>query len=134
MKLLSTAVRLLCLATSVAAASASAKFNKYSALARSGSVELTDSSYEDLIAKPRDFFTAVILTARDARFGCALCREFEPEWTVIARSWNKGSKPDDVHVIFGTLDFSVGQNTFQKVRIVVGSEFGDFLLMWALGR
>ena len=91
------------------------KFERYRSLSRSAPIELTDSSYEDITSKPRDYHVAVLLTAADARYGCILCREFQPEWELIARSWNKGSKPDGLQMLFGTLDFSDGKGTFQKV-------------------
>ena len=58
---------------------------------------------------------AIVLTATEARFGCLLCREVQPEWDLIAQSWNKGPKPDEMKLLFGTLDFFNGKGTFQKV-------------------
>ncbi|PKY02898.1 oligosaccharyl transferase subunit [Aspergillus campestris IBT 28561] len=92
-------------------------FAKYEALSRSGPIDLDDSSYDELTSKPRDYHVAVILTAVDPRFGCVLCREFQPEWELIAKSWNKGSKSDDMKLLFGTLDFTDGRNTFQKLML-----------------
>ncbi|XHG06378.1 hypothetical protein AWENTII_009577 [Aspergillus wentii] len=93
------------------------KFERYHSISRSTPIELDDSSYEDLTSKPRDYYAAVVLTATEARFGCILCREFEPEWDLIARSWNKGLKPDGLKLLFGTLDFSNGKGTFQKLML-----------------
>jgi oligosaccharyltransferase complex subunit gamma len=93
------------------------KFERYQSISRLAPLQLDDSSYDDLIAKPRDYYAAVILTAMEARFGCTLCRDFQPEFDLIARSWNKGNKPDDLKLLFGTLDFTNGKNTFQKVCI-----------------
>jgi len=97
------------------------KFAKYQSLSRSGPVDLDSASYEDLTSAPRDYYAAVILTATDSRFGCLLCRDFEPEWNLIARSWNKGPKQDDLKVVFGTLDFDNGKAVFQKVGTVAQS-------------
>jgi oligosaccharyltransferase complex subunit gamma len=91
------------------------KFARYQSLSRSGPVDLDSAAYEDLTSTPRDYYAVVILTATDSRFGCLLCRDFEPEWDLIARSWNKGSKQDDLKVVFGTLDFDNGKAVFQKV-------------------
>jgi oligosaccharyltransferase complex subunit gamma len=91
------------------------KFERYQSLSRSTPIDLDDSSYGDLTSKTRDYHVAVLLTAADARYGCVLCREFQPEWELIARSWNKGPKPDDLKLLFTTLDFSNGKATFQKV-------------------
>lgn len=91
------------------------KFQRYQSISRSSPIDLDDSLYDDLTSKPRDYHVAIVLTATEARFGCLLCREVQPEWDLIAQSWNKGSKPDEMKLLFGTLDFSNGKGTFQKV-------------------
>ncbi|KAF3401572.1 Magnesium transporter protein 1 [Penicillium rolfsii] len=101
----------------LAAKPAQDTFQKYQSLSRSGPVELNNAAYEELTNAPRDYYTAVILTAMDARYGCAMCREFDPEWTLIAKSWNKGNKPDDLKLVFGTLDFDQGKAVFQKLML-----------------
>lgn len=78
-------------------------------------IELDDSSYDKITSTPRDYHVAILLTALDARYGCSQCRSFQSEWDLIAHSWNKGIKPDGIKLAFGTLDFSNGRNTFQKV-------------------
>ncbi|THC90818.1 hypothetical protein EYZ11_009721 [Aspergillus tanneri] len=93
------------------------KFEKYQSLSRFRPLDLDDSTYEDLTSQPRDYYVAVILTATDVRYGCSLCREFQPEWELIARSWNKGSEPDGLKLLFGSLDFSNGKATFQKLML-----------------
>lgn len=77
-------------------------------------IELDDPAYDDITAQPRDYHLVVLLTALEARYGCELCREFRPEWDVIVNSWNKGDQ-GDTKLVFGTLDFAQGRNTFQKV-------------------
>lgn len=94
---------------------ASDRFNKYQRLSPSAPVELEDSSYDDLTSTPRDYHVTVLLTATDARYGCILCRDFQPEWELIARSWSRGSGPETPKMLFGTLDFNNGKSTFQKV-------------------
>ncbi|KAE8348093.1 oligosaccharyl transferase subunit [Aspergillus coremiiformis] len=93
------------------------KFERYQSLSRSTPIDLDDSLYEDLTSKPRNYHVAVLLTASEARYGCILCREFQPEWEIIARSWNKGPKPDGLRMLFTTLDFSNGKATFQKLML-----------------
>jgi hypothetical protein len=119
MKLWTALFFLFSVVCSVLSASTPDKFAKYQSLSRSGPVDLDSASYEDLTSTPRDYYAVVILTATDSRFGCLLCRDFEPEWDLIARSWNKGPKQDELKVIFGTLDFDNGKAVFQKVGIVV---------------
>ncbi|KAJ5339087.1 hypothetical protein N7452_005815 [Penicillium brevicompactum] len=117
MKLWAALLPLLSVVCGVLSASTPDKFATYQSLSRSGPVDLDSSSYDDLTSAPRDYYSVVILTATDARFGCLLCRDFEPEWDLIARSWNKGPKPDDLKVVFGTLDFDNGKAVFQKLML-----------------
>ena len=83
----------------------------------SGPLKLDEKVYDDLTATPRNYSAAILLTAREDRFGCQLCREFQPEWEVIAKSWAKGDKPGDSRVVFGTLDFADGKGPFQKMQL-----------------
>jgi len=84
-------------------------------LSVSGPVKLDDATYADLTKAPRDYSIAVLLTALDARFGCGLCNEFQPEWELLGRTWAKGDKKQESRLVFGTLDFADGKNTFQSV-------------------
>ncbi|KAK3395271.1 hypothetical protein B0H63DRAFT_408684 [Podospora didyma] len=83
----------------------------------SAPVKLSDGSYRDLTATPRDYTSAVLLTAMDARFGCQLCREFQPEWDLLSRSWIKGDKAAASRVVFATLDFADGRDTFMSLSL-----------------
>lgn len=78
-------------------------------------VKLNDKSYNDLTKSPRDYSVAVLLTALEARFGCNLCNEFQPEWELLGKQWSKGDKEGNGRLVFGTLDFLDGKNTFQSV-------------------
>lgn len=78
-------------------------------------IQLDDASYGKMTKAPRDYAVAVLLTALDARFGCALCHEFQPEWDLLAKTWTKGDKEGESRLVFGTLDFMDGKNTFQSV-------------------
>ena len=115
--------------TTTAAASAAKKtpqerFQLYHAKALSSSpVKLLDASYRELTATPRDYAVAVLLTAMDARYGCQLCREFQPEWELLARSWTGGDRKGESRVVFGTLDFGDGRDVFMSVgtpHIILG--------------
>jgi hypothetical protein len=79
-------------------------------------LKLDDNSYNSLTKAPRDYSVAVLLTALETRFGCQLCRDFQPEWDVLGKSWTKGDKEAKGRLLFGTLDFTDGKNTFQSVR------------------
>lgn len=78
--------------------------------------KLDDSLYDELTATPRNYSTVVLLTALEARFGCQMCRDVQPEWELLAKSWVRGDKTGASRVLYGTLDFSSGKGTFQKVR------------------
>lgn len=78
-------------------------------------LKLDDTLYGKLTSAPRDYTVAVLLTALESRFGCQLCREFQPEWELLSKSWIKGDKKGESRLIYGTLDFTDGKNTFQSV-------------------
>ena len=99
------------------------RFEKYhSRFQSSAPIKLDDSSYEDLTTLPRDYATVVLLTALEARFGCNICRDFQPEWELISKSWAKGDRKGESRVVYGTLDFVDGKASFQKVC------YGDHVL------
>ncbi|KAI9799417.1 MAG: hypothetical protein M1825_004517 [Sarcosagium campestre] len=80
-------------------------------------LKVTDAVYEGLTAGPRDYSVVLLLTAMDARFGCQLCREVHPDWTLIARSWAKGGSAEAARAIFGTVDFSEAKNIFSTLNL-----------------
>lgn len=85
----------------------------------SAPIKLADHSYKSLTSTPRDYSVAVLLTALETRFGCQLCREFQPEWELLAKSWTKGDKAGESRLVFGTLDFADGKDTFMSVSCLV---------------
>ncbi len=94
------------------------RFQSYHAKALASSpIKLADASYRDLTSTPRDYTVAVLLTALDPRYGCQLCREFGPEWELLARSWTGGDKKGESRVVFGTLDFADGRDVFMSVSL-----------------
>ena len=78
-------------------------------------IGIDDSGYDQVTSAPRDYSVAVLLTALEDKFGCKLCRDFQPEWNVIAKSWQQGDKKGECRTLFATLDFSNGRATFMKV-------------------
>jgi oligosaccharyltransferase complex subunit gamma len=137
MLFLSYLTALLCTAGAAFAAKPKVdKFERFQSLSHGGAIDLNDKTYNEITAAPRDYFTAVLLTAMDSRFGCVLCREFQPEWDIIARSWNKG-QVEDINLVFGTLDFTDGKETFKNVSekpqtpSVVGSNKLQLMLQTA---
>ena len=93
-------------------------FENYHARSQSSApLRLDDASYDELTATPRNHSVVVLLTALEARFGCQLCRDFQPEWDLLGKSWAKGDRRGDSRILLGTLDFADGKGTFQKVLI-----------------
>jgi len=94
------------------------KFQQYHTKALASTpLKLDDAIYAKLTTAPRDYSVAVLLTALESRFGCVLCRDFQPEWDLLSKSWTKGDKKGESRLIYGTLDFSDGKNTFQSLGL-----------------
>lgn len=104
------------------------RFNDFRAQSSSSPLTLDDPKYAQLTKAPRDYSVAVLLTAMGARFGCQLCREFQPEWELLAKSWSKGDRKGESRLLYGTLDFEDGKNTFQSVcRLAMMRNYTDNL-------
>lgn len=120
MKLFNSIVSLLLPVAALAAKAASSNgdaFASYHAKSLSSSpIKLDDATFTDLTRLPRNHTSAVLLTALDPRVGCQLCREFAPEWDLLAKSWIRGDRSGESRLVFGTLDFQDGRQTFQSVR------------------
>ncbi|TQV93888.1 hypothetical protein V2A60_003953 [Cordyceps javanica] len=94
------------------------RFNEFHQLSNSSpSLQLKETSYKSLTSSPRDYSAIVLLTALDARFGCQLCREFQPEWDILAKSWLKGDKAGESRLLFGSLDFEKGRDVFASLGL-----------------
>ena len=94
-------------------------FENYHAKSQSSApLRLDDASYDELTASPRNHSVLVLLTALEARFGCQLCRDFQPEWDLLGKSWAKGDRHGQSRILLGTLDFADGKGIFQKVFLV----------------
>ncbi|KAK4099991.1 hypothetical protein N658DRAFT_497718 [Parathielavia hyrcaniae] len=94
------------------------RFRHYHSKALSSApIKLLDASYRELTSAPRDYSVAVLLTAMDSRYGCQLCREFQPEWELLARSWTGGDKKGESRTVFGTLDFGDGREIFMSLGL-----------------
>lgn len=120
MKFFQTVTAFLLPLTALAAKKTSGdKFSDYRSqqLSAAAPLKLDDNEYAKLTASPRDYGVAVLLTALEARFGCAICHEFQPEWDLLGKSWTKGDKKQESKLVFGTLDFVNGQRTFQSLML-----------------
>ncbi|KAJ9156003.1 Magnesium transporter protein 1 [Pleurostoma richardsiae] len=94
------------------------RFDDFHAKSRSATpIKIDDASYKKLTATPRDYSSGILLTAMDPRFGCQLCREFQPEWELLSKSWMKGDRKGESRMIFATLDFNDGRETFMSMGL-----------------
>ncbi|KAM0668444.1 hypothetical protein ACQRIU_002006 [Beauveria bassiana] len=94
------------------------RFNEFHQLSKSSpSLHLKETAYKSFTSYPRNYSAAVLLTALDARFGCQLCREFQPEWDLLAKSWHKGDKTGESRLLFGSLDFENGKDVFASLGL-----------------
>ena len=105
-------------AFSTAQTPSSERFSAHHAsqLSNAAPIKLDDASYAELTKAPRDYAVAVLLTALEARYQCGICREFQPEWDLLGKTWTKGDKEGESRLVFGTLDVKDGGRTFQAVR------------------
>lgn len=118
MKLLTLAVTgLSCLGALAAKSKTTDQFKKFHVKSRTtnGPVSLDDASFKQFTATPRNHTAAVLLTALETRFGCEMCQKFQPDWIILAKSWLRGDKEGSSRLLFGTLDFIDGRQTFQSV-------------------
>jgi len=104
----------------VAVAAVEDKLVKYSQLAASepkaGLITLTNDLYSEIVAAPRNYTAVVLLTALNPKFGCVLCRELHPEYELLAKSW-LGQHKDSDGLLFASLDFGAGRETFMKLGL-----------------
>lgn len=92
------------------------RFTEFHTKSLSGApIKLDDAGYRSLTSTPRDYTAAIVLTALDPRYACQLCREFQPEWDLLSKSWVKGDKKGESRLILASLDFDVGKDIFMSV-------------------
>ena len=84
----------------------------------SAPVEIDEQGYNDLTTGQRDYSVAVLLTARHAKYACQICRDFDADWSIIGRSWQKGDRKGESRVLLTTVDFDTARNVFMKVTPV----------------
>ncbi|GJJ77435.1 oligosaccharyltransferase complex subunit gamma [Entomortierella parvispora] len=77
-----------------------------------GVIELDSSSFEEVLSMPRNYSIVVLFTAISPEFQCVPCKNFDPEYKLVASGWSK--MKDKSQLLFGSLDFKVGQAVFQK--------------------
>jgi oligosaccharyltransferase complex subunit gamma len=53
----------------------------------------------------------------DPRRGCLPCKEFNPSWTAVARSWSRVPQEQRDQHFFASLDFDDGPTIFQRLGL-----------------
>ncbi|CAK5277409.1 unnamed protein product, partial [Mycena citricolor] len=93
---------------------------KLSALAAAGGgvIKLDGPSFELLTSPTRDWSASIHFTALDPRRRCSPCREFNPSWIDVAKSWRKVPQETRDDHFFATLDFDDGQTVFQQLGLM----------------
>ncbi|KAI8577833.1 hypothetical protein K450DRAFT_250248 [Umbelopsis ramanniana AG] len=81
-----------------------------------GTAKLDSQSFVKSLESPRDYAMVVLLTALGDKFKCTPCKEFDPEFRLVASSYHKKNEKTDL--FFGHLDFEDGQSIFQQMNIM----------------
>ncbi|KAF9396030.1 oligosaccharyl transferase subunit ost3/OST6 [Podila verticillata] len=76
-----------------------------------GVIELDSTTFDEVMATPRNYSIVVLFTAISPEFQCVPCKNFDPEYRMVAAGW---SKLPTKSLFFGVLDFKLGQAVFQK--------------------
>ncbi|KAI8099899.1 uncharacterized protein BX664DRAFT_377543 [Halteromyces radiatus] len=94
-----------------------AKTKKLIQLAKenNGVVKLDSNAYFKYTQGKREYGMVILLTALGDQFRCVPCREFDPEYKLVASSFRKGKEPNKV--FFGHLDFQDGQAVYQQLAL-----------------
>ncbi|ORZ18679.1 hypothetical protein BCR42DRAFT_411396 [Absidia repens] len=80
-----------------------------------GVVKMDSNAYFQYTQGKRDYGLVVLLTALGDQIRCVPCREFDPEYKLVASSVHKSKHSDQV--FFGHLDFQDGQAVYQQLAI-----------------
>uniref|UniRef100_A0A1D1Z6I9 Magnesium transporter protein 1 n=1 Tax=Anthurium amnicola TaxID=1678845 RepID=A0A1D1Z6I9_9ARAE len=81
-----------------------------------GVVELNSNLYDEVTSKPRNYSIIILLTALDPAINCVPCKDFDPEFRLVARSWlGSGNIPSRIY--FGVLDFKNGREVYTKLNL-----------------
>ena len=102
------------------------KWTDVASRSSSNVIRLDENSFDQLIPTERNYTVVgilpfcsvadvqVTLTAMGGQYQCLLCREFDPEFAIVAKSWRK-AHPDSDAVFFAKLDLGEGRSVFVKV-------------------
>ncbi|CAG8438458.1 1850_t:CDS:2 [Funneliformis mosseae] len=81
-----------------------------------GVVELDSNLYDEFVSAPRNYSIAILLTALEPQINCVPCKEFDPEFRLVANSW-LWSGNDPSRLYFGILDFKNGREIYARLNL-----------------
>lgn len=83
-----------------------------------GVIKLDPALYDVITAPDREWNAVVHLTAMGDQFKCGPCRQFNPSFNAVAKSWHSKAPADKKNtVFFATLDFADGKDVFSKLGL-----------------
>ncbi|TDL27489.1 oligosaccharyl transferase subunit OST3/OST6 family [Rickenella mellea] len=88
------------------------------AAANNGVIKLDSRSWDLLTTSKRNWSATVQYTALDKNMKCTPCREFDPTFNTVAKTWMSVSKENRDQHFFATLDYKDGPDVFKKLSIV----------------
>ncbi|ELU44586.1 oligosaccharyl transferase subunit OST3/OST6 family [Rhizoctonia solani AG-1 IA] len=93
-----------------------------------GVIKLDSELYDVITAKDREWSVVVQLTAMGDQFKCEPCRQFNPNFNAVAKSWDSKVPADkrDTH-FFATLDFADGRDVFARASTCLGLQSAPFV-------
>lgn len=89
-------------------------------------IAVTNDNYEAILNGPRDYHLLLLLTSEAPQINCVLCREFVPDYNLVATSWFKDHpkgvpQTDDASqgadVYFLTSEFVESRNLFDLFQL-----------------
>ena len=75
------------------------------------------ADYDLIVAPPRNYSVAVLLTAVNSGVNCVPCQKFQPIYENLAKGWSKAANNKDEldSLIFSAIEFKDGKEIFQRV-------------------
>lgn len=90
---------------------------------KSGIISVNDENFEKVLYGPRDYHLIHFMTSDSPQINCVLCRQFEPDFKLVANSFAKsfpggeGLGPDQKNVYFLHSEFADSRNLFQLMNL-----------------
>ncbi|KAF9973969.1 oligosaccharyl transferase subunit ost3/OST6 [Actinomortierella ambigua] len=78
-----------------------------------GVIGLTEKSFEEVMSNPRNYSVVVLFTAMSPEFNCVPCKNFDPEFRIVAKGWPKLA--DSSKLFYAILDFNDGRDIFRQL-------------------